>query len=195
MSTTTNIPRSPGPARKKAVSKKSRAVAAKKAVSLDPFGRMKKVAAKRARPTEPEFLSVEALLGGAKVIHSTPHTSLDWVSVVRKGISSHAVDCLIRRINVSQSEFSTFLDIPERTLVRRKSGGSLSSEETEKLVRMAHVVERASEVFEGMEEALDWLKSPNAAMSGVIPMSLLDTEIGAKVVMDTLGRIEHGVFA
>jgi hypothetical protein len=27
------------------------------------------------------------------------------------------------------------------------------------------------------------------------PLSLLDTEIGAELVMDTLGRIEHGVFA
>ena len=27
------------------------------------------------------------------------------------------------------------------------------------------------------------------------PLSLLDTDIGAESVMDTLGRIEHGVFA
>jgi hypothetical protein len=43
--------------------------------------------------------------------------------------------------------------------------------------------------------AVDWLKSPNATFSGQTPLSLLDTEIGAELVMDTLGRIEHGVFA
>jgi uncharacterized protein (DUF2384 family) len=29
----------------------------------------------------------------------------------------------------------------------------------------------------------------------VTPLSLLDTDIGADSVLDTLGRIEHGVFA
>lgn len=41
---------------------------------------------------------------------------------------------------------------------------------------------------------LDWLKSPNAALGGATPLSLLDTDIGTESVMDTLGRIEHGVF-
>ena len=59
----------------------------------------------------------------------------------------------------------------------------------------ARVVERAEEVFEDLDVALDWLKSPNAALCGATPMSLLDTDIGAESVLDTLGRIEHGVFA
>jgi uncharacterized protein (DUF2384 family) len=32
-------------------------------------------------------------------------------------------------------------------------------------------------------------------LSGATPLSLLDTDIGAESVLDTLGRIEHGVFA
>jgi putative toxin-antitoxin system antitoxin component (TIGR02293 family) len=61
--------------------------------------------------------------------------------------------------------------------------------------RLARVVGRAGEIFEDFDIALDWLKSPNAALSGATPLSLLDTDIGAESVMDTLGRIEHGVFA
>jgi putative toxin-antitoxin system antitoxin component (TIGR02293 family) len=57
------------------------------------------------------------------------------------------------------------------------------------------VVGRANEVFEEPEAALHWLKSPNSALSGATPLSLLDTDIGAESVLDTLGRIEHGVFA
>ena len=45
------------------------------------------------------------------------------------------------------------------------------------------------------EAALTWLKTPNAALFRASPLSLLDTDIGAESVMDTLGRIEHGVFA
>ena len=73
--------------------------------------------------------------------------------------------------------------------------GLFNSEESAKLVRLARVVERAKNVFEDVEAALDWLKSANAALSGATPLSLLDTDIGAESVLDTLGRIEHGVFA
>ena len=140
-------------------------------------------------------LSAESLLGGQRTLRSKPRTPLDWVSVIRQGISATAVDALTKTLRVTQSELAAALGIPERTLARRKKEGTLNSEESAKLVRLAHVVERAEEVFEDLDASLDWLKSPNAALSGETPLSLLDTDIGAGSVMDTLGRIEHGVFA
>ena len=63
------------------------------------------------------------------------------------------------------------------------------------MVRLAQVIERAVEVFEDERAAMGWLKSPNAALGGSNPLSLLDTELGSMAVVSTLGRIEHGVFA
>lgn len=143
----------------------------------------------------PAHLSVEALLGGRGVLKVRPRSSLDWVSLIRQGIPSAAVESMTKAIRVSRSELAAALGIPERTLARRKREGMLNSEESAKLVRLARVAERAGEVFEDLEAALDWLKSPNAALSGATPLSLLDTDIGAESVLDTLGRIEHGVFA
>ena len=140
-------------------------------------------------------LSLEALLGGRRVLQTKPRTVLDWVSVIRRGISSAAVDSLSKTLRVTHSELAVALDIPERTLARRKKEGRLNSEESAKLVRLARVVKRAEDVFENLDAALDWLKSPNATLSGQTPLSLLDTDIGAESVMDTLGRIAHGVFA
>jgi putative toxin-antitoxin system antitoxin component (TIGR02293 family) len=141
------------------------------------------------------FKTVETLLGGRSVLRATPRSSLDWVEVIRKGIPAAAVESLTKTIGISQSELAATLGIPERTLARRKRGGMLNSEESAKLVRLARVVRRAVEVFEDHDAALNWLKSPNAALSGAAPLNLLDTEIGAENVLDTLGRIEHGVFA
>ncbi len=139
--------------------------------------------------------SAESLLGGRAVLQLKPRSALDWVSIVRRGIPSAAADSLAKFIRMSRSDLAAALGIPVRTLARRKREGTFSSEESAKLVRLARVVERASEVFEDFEAALDWLKSPNAALSRTIPLSLLDTDIGAESVLDTLGRIEHGVFA
>ncbi|GJQ56206.1 MAG: TIGR02293 family toxin-antitoxin system antitoxin component [Rhodocyclaceae bacterium] len=142
-----------------------------------------------------DTLSVESLLGGRNVLHVKPRTALDWVSIIRRGISSAAIDALTRTLRVTQTELAAAVGIPERTLARRKKEGTLSSEESAKLVRLARVVERAKEVFGDLDTALDWLKSPNAALSGAVPLTLMDTDIGAESVLDTLGRIEHGVFA
>ena len=139
-------------------------------------------------------LPAEALLGGADVLLDEPRSPLEWVALVRRGIPSGAVDSLAASTRLTQAELAAALGIPARTLVRRKREGSLSSEESGRLLRLARVVERATEVFEDLDASLDWLKSENAALSGVTPLSLLDTDIGAETVLDTLGRIEHGVF-
>lgn len=148
-----------------------------------------------AQAAASQNLLIEGLLGGKGVLQARPRTALDWVTVVRKGISSAAVDSLARAVDLPRAELATALGISERTMARRKKEGMLSSEESAKLVRLARVVARAHDVFADADAALDWLKASNAALSGTTPLSLLDTEIGAETVLDTLGRIEHGVFA
>ncbi len=144
---------------------------------------------------ETDRLSVESLLGGRSQLATKPRSPVDWVSVLRRGLSSAAVDALTRSIRLSQAELAAALGIPERTLARRKREGMLNSEESAKLLRLARVAERAGQVFVDRDAALAWLKRPNPALSGQTPLSLLDTDIGAEGVMDTLGRIEQGVFA
>ena len=141
------------------------------------------------------FQSVENVLGGKRVLGAGPRSSLDWVGVIREGIPAAAVEVILSTVHLSQAELAQALGIPERTLARRKREGVLNSEESSKLLRLARAVSRASEVFDDPVAAVDWLKSPNAALRGNAPLSLLDTDIGAESVLDTLGRIEHGVFA
>lgn len=140
-------------------------------------------------------LSAASVLGGEPVLHALPRSVLEWIALVRQGISAGAVDAVVRVMGIGQSELSRALDIPERTLARRKKEGVLSADESGKMVRLAQVIERAVEVFEDERAALSWLKCPNAALGGSTPLSLLDTELGSVAVVGTLGRIEHGVFA
>ncbi|WP_415034030.1 antitoxin Xre/MbcA/ParS toxin-binding domain-containing protein [Azonexus sp.] len=141
------------------------------------------------------FVSAVNLLGGEAVLHTRPRVVMDWIPLVRRGLPSASVDAVVRITRITQNELAQALSIPERTLARRKREGVLSPEESAKFVRFARVVERAETVFENADRALNWLQSPNAALAGVSPLSLLDTDIGADSVLDTLGRIEHGVFA
>lgn len=135
------------------------------------------------------------LLGGEPLLHASLRISLDELPLLRKDLRSASIDAAIRLTRTSQSDLARALNIPERTLVRRKREGMLSPEESAKLVRFARVVEQAEAVLEDADAALSWMQGHNAALGGVTPLSLLDTEIGADSVLDTLGRIEHGVFA
>jgi putative toxin-antitoxin system antitoxin component (TIGR02293 family) len=141
------------------------------------------------------ILTAVSMLGGSQILQDKPRTALDWVAVIRQGIPAASIDSIAKTIRVTKTELAVALGIPERTLARRKKEGLLTSDESAKLIRLARVVERAEEVFEDMPATIDWLKSPNAALAGETSLSLLDTDIGAESVLDTLGRIAHGVFA
>lgn len=148
-----------------------------------------------AAPTAPSSLAIDDLLGGQHVLATIPRSALDWITLIRLGIPASAIDALTRLTHLSRSELAAAVGIPERTLARRKREGRLNSEESSRLIRLARVVARGEEVFEDLEAAIHWLQSANAALGGVTPLSLLDTDIGAEGVMDTLGRIEQGIFA
>ena len=57
------------------------------------------------------------------------------------------------------------------------------------------VLARAIEVFESRENALQWLNSPIPALACQVPAEILKTHEGTQLVMDELGRIEHGVYS
>lgn len=139
--------------------------------------------------------SAFSLLGGDGVLMSHPRVSMDWIPLVRQGLPAASVDSMLKLTRMAQTELTKALAIPERTFARRKREGVFSPEESAKLVRFARIVERAEEVFEDATSALAWLKTENPALGSVSPLSLMDTDIGADSVLDTLGRIEQGVFA
>jgi putative toxin-antitoxin system antitoxin component (TIGR02293 family) len=140
-------------------------------------------------------ISAFSLLGGDGVLMSHPRVSMDWIPLVRQGLPAASVDSILKLTRMAQTELTKALAIPERTFARRKREGVFSPEESAKLVRFARVVERAEAVFEDAVQALAWLKTENPTLGGVTPLSLMDTDIGADSVLDTLGRIEQGVFA
>lgn len=148
-----------------------------------------------ASPNPEMFRAVANLLGGRTVLRAKSQSALDWIEIIREGLPATAIESLLKAIQLSQSDLARALDIPERTLARRKREGVLNREESAKLLRLARVVGRANEVFEKSEAAVHWLKAGNASLGGPTPLSLLDTDIGAESVLDALGRIEHGVFA
>ena len=137
-----------------------------------------------------------AFLGGRDTIKKKPTTSLDWVSIVRAGLPIVSVERAVMALNMPRSVLTNALGLSERTIARRlKMGILLPPDESAKMIRLAKVFSRAVEVFEDPQAASAWLTTENASLGKIKPLSLLDTEIGGEIVLDTLGRLEHGIFA
>jgi putative toxin-antitoxin system antitoxin component (TIGR02293 family) len=123
-------------------------------------------------------------------------SSGDLIRQVRRGFSFHALLDLESRSGVSLSEIASIIDLPPRTLARRKSSGRLSSDESEKLLRLSAVFEQAVDLFEGDgTSALKWLTTPKKVLESQTPLAYSRTELGAREVQNLMGRLEHGVFS
>ena len=84
--------------------------------------------------------------------------------------------------------------IPARTLARRKVEGRLHPEESDRVLRAARVLGRALELFEGdAAAAREWLRTPQVALGGERPLSIIGTDLGVREIENLIGRIEHGV--
>ncbi len=97
-------------------------------------------------------------------------------------------------IDVSDNLLSQIVNIPKRTLNRRKQQGRLNAVESERVLRIARLYDKALDVFEDEEAAENWFKKPARGLAGTPPLKYADTELGAQEVERLLIRIEHGVF-
>lgn len=116
------------------------------------------------------------------------------VGQIQRGLSYSAFERFQRNIDLPYRILAQVVEIPERTLARRKESGRFPPDETDRLVRTARIVGRAIELFEGSSEgARHWLTSPARALGGRTPIEFASTDVGAIEVEHLIGRLAHGI--
>ncbi len=120
----------------------------------------------------------------------------DWqvIQLSREGISKGLLFQLGSRINFTEKELATVLDLSERTLQRYTDDTKLSKVASEKTIELAGIYQHGEEVFESIEKFNIWMKTPHAMFQKQRPIDILDTHRGFQMIHDELGRIEHGVY-
>lgn len=140
------------------------------------------------------FLISDSRLPGGRCMLSNVSESA-WVARIRRGLPGEALAVLSRKMGVSQKELAGWLHITPRSLQRYAlSTANLSPEISDRVAQLIRVYCRCDEVFKDEGKVSGWLKNPNYALGNIAPMSLFDTTPGIEMVLDELGRIEHGVF-
>lgn len=113
---------------------------------------------------------------------------------VRSGFHVNSAYAVRTRTHIGARVFDRVLS---RTTLqsRRQAGGRLNPEQSEKVLRIAHVFARAVEVFGDRSRGEEWMGRVHSELEGQTPAEMLDTEFGARRVEQLLGRIEHGIAA
>lgn len=92
-------------------------------------------------------------------------------------------------------KFAELIGISSSTYQRRKLAQKLTPAESEGVYRYAALHEKTIEVFGNEEKARIWLNNPVKALGDCIPLEYARTEPGARLVMQVLGRLEHGSYS
>jgi putative toxin-antitoxin system antitoxin component (TIGR02293 family) len=116
--------------------------------------------------------------------------------LVRQGMPASALDRLADQLGVPLSEIQRIVGIPPATAARKRAANeTLKPALSDRAFRIARMLTLATDVFESREKAAHWMREPNRALHGEVPLHLLDTEIGSREVEQILERIEHGVYS
>lgn len=134
------------------------------------------------------------VLGGARVFRGRGEVDAGELrSRINDGLPYSALESVRDRLRLSMPETATVLQTPMRTLARRKRERRLQADESDRLYRLARVAAQAVHVLGAEDKAAAWLRRTNRALGGAVPLTLLDTDVGARQVEEVLGRIEFGV--
>ncbi len=123
-------------------------------------------------------------------------SALETISIIENGLPFSKFEDLQDVLGLPANQLAEIIALPESTLARKRESGRLTSRQSERLVRLARILELSLRLFEGdIRAARRWLKAPRDALGGNTPLEMVATEIGAREVENLIERLEDGVFS
>jgi putative toxin-antitoxin system antitoxin component (TIGR02293 family) len=117
------------------------------------------------------------------------------LKLIRGGLTRGSLDVLMKKTGLSIYELADILEMTDRTLRRYDSDEVLNKRLSERALEIAQLYHRGEEVLGDAASFHQWMQTEIPALGHQVPKSFLDTSIGIQMLIDELGRIEHGVFA
>jgi putative toxin-antitoxin system antitoxin component (TIGR02293 family) len=142
-----------------------------------------------------QLSDIERVLGGEKVLRMKIQRRQDLIALGHRGVTKGALLNLARFLSFPIDQIAELLPISERTIQRYTRGQHFNRAVSEQILQIAEVVAKGVEVFEDRDRFLTWMQQPNVALGNKTPVSLLISRFGTQMVLDELGRIEHGVLS
>lgn len=121
-------------------------------------------------------------------------TPMGFVSRLERGLPVAALERIARLIAPADRSFK-YRIVSKATLARRRARRPvrLSPEESERVARLAEIWKAAQDTWGDEAEARAFLFRPHPMLEGRRPIDVvLNSEFGAGLVTDILGRLKYG---
>jgi putative toxin-antitoxin system antitoxin component (TIGR02293 family) len=118
-----------------------------------------------------------------------------FISLIRKGLPKKVMDQLITKMGISEDDMASILHVSKRTLQRRSNEAPLNEEQSERLIELARLYSKGEGIMGDLDSFKEWMNTRLLSLGNKRPKEFLDTSIGISILLDELGRIEHGVFS
>ena len=141
------------------------------------------------------YATMEKILGGKQVLHKNIKSKKDLIILGTKGVSKNALLSLMEHLKLTIPQMAVLLSISKRSIYRYSPQQPFNRYISEHILLIAEVVVKGSEVFRDIDTLRQWLNLPNKALGNELPINLLNSSFGIEMLMQELGRIEHGIIA
>lgn len=111
------------------------------------------------------------------------------MTVALPGLAFGEFEALRKQLDLSLDELTARLGLSPATVAQRKAAGRLTSDESGKVVCFARLLGHAVHLFGDLEEARQWLKTPQRGLHGAVPLDYAKTEMGAREVENLLSQL------
>ena len=140
------------------------------------------------------FGEVASVLG-LPASERTAQSPVAMITRIEDGLPTTALDRVARLLAPGDAQFKYRL-VPKATYERRKAAHRLSADESARLARVARVWAVALDVWKTEEATRTFLFRPHPMIEDRRPIDVvIQSEFGAELVVEILGRLKYGTAA
>ena len=134
------------------------------------------------------------MLSSTKKLMSCFKDPIIEIKTIREGINPELIENFLSDQSFVVKDILMSLNIkPSTYFAKKKDHKRLDPTSTEKFLRLFSVVQTAQEIL-GLTEAKNWLYRKIPSLGEQVPVDLLDTEAGHRLVEQALLQIKYGIY-
>jgi len=138
--------------------------------------------------------SVFRKLGGNHALGTEVSSEADLARIVDRGIRLTVLRHVLRA-GFSKQEIERLI-IPARTWRHRKTKREpLSTEESDRVVRLARIQALTEDAFGDAAKANRWLREPLGILNGKSPLDVARTDSGTRLIEQIIAKLDWGAAA
>lgn len=127
---------------------------------------------------------------------ASPDENYQLVQQAHVGLSTSAFFDILSFSNLTKEELSDILDVSFKTIQRyQKDGKKLNALNSEQLLKIITLYQKAEDIFGDLESFNRWLRKPAIGIGNQKPLKYLKTPGGIDLIREELLRIEFGALA